>query len=70
MENKKELILNKEWCKGCWICVEFCPKQVLDMKDGKCQIVNLEDCIYCQLCEIRCPDNAIYIKTVGGNDHD
>lgn len=58
------LIINKEWCKGCGICVAFCPKQVLALEKEKAVIVNIDSCIKCGLCELRCPDSAIYL---GGN---
>ncbi|TAH61727.1 MAG: 4Fe-4S dicluster domain-containing protein [Gottschalkiaceae bacterium] len=57
----KELKLKVEWCKGCGICVEFCPKNVLELKQGKINIKNLEACIKCGQCELRCPDYAIYL---------
>lgn len=66
MANKK-LLLNLEWCKGCGVCVGFCPKKVLEMENEKCVVARIEDCIYCGMCELRCPDNAIYIKG-GGKD--
>ncbi|MCG2757228.1 MAG: 4Fe-4S binding protein, partial [Desulfobacteraceae bacterium] len=25
----KEHVINRNWCKGCGICVYFCPKKVL-----------------------------------------
>lgn len=57
----KELIVEKELCKGCGICVAFCPKGVLNLKDGKVNIDDLDSCIQCGLCELRCPDYAIYL---------
>jgi 2-oxoglutarate ferredoxin oxidoreductase subunit delta len=59
---ESSLKLHKEWCKGCGICVEFCPKDVLELKGGKINIKDLESCIKCGQCELRCPDFAIYLE--------
>lgn len=61
MSNKNSLTINTSWCKGCGICVAFCPKKVLKLENEKVVAVNIEDCISCGLCELRCPDNAIYL---------
>ena len=60
----KQHLINTEWCKGCGICVEFCPKQVLELdEEDKVFAARPEDCICCRLCEYRCPDLAIEIET-------
>jgi len=57
--------VNREWCKGCGICVAFCPRQVLEAgPNGKPLVVRPEACIWCELCELRCPDYAI--ELLGG----
>ncbi|MCP4180755.1 MAG: 4Fe-4S dicluster domain-containing protein [bacterium] len=59
----KEIVIDKEWCKGCGICIHFCPKNTLQLtKDSKAEVVDLESCIGCRLCELRCPDFAIEVK--------
>ena len=66
MEKKKlkQHIINREWCKGCGICVEFCPKKVIELdRKEKVTAVYPEKCIACKLCELRCPDLAIEIET-------
>ncbi len=58
----KEHRVNREWCKGCGICVEFCAKKVLELdRQDKAVPVRTEDCVVCRLCEMRCPDLAIEI---------
>ncbi len=64
-KDSKRLKVRKELCKGCRICVEFCPKNVLEIEDDKVKIKDINKCIQCGLCELRCPDYAIYL---GGND--
>ncbi|WP_245592119.1 indolepyruvate ferredoxin oxidoreductase subunit alpha [Clostridiisalibacter paucivorans] len=62
VDNIIKININKDWCKGCGICVRFCPKNVLELKNG---IVNIKDesaCIKCKLCELRCPDYAIFLE--------
>lgn len=51
-----------EWCKGCGICVAFCPKKVLEMgADQKAHVVHPELCIKCYMCARRCPDLAVTV---------
>lgn len=59
----KVLVVNRDWCKGCNICVAFCPANVLELdSDEKAVIARIEACTYCGLCELHCPDFAITLK--------
>lgn len=57
--------VNEKWCKGCDICVAFCPKAVLERPEGeKARVAHPERCTRCGLCEIMCPDFAITVAPV------
>lgn len=55
-------IVREKYCKGCGICVAFCPKQLLVLRNGKVFPERPEICIGCRMCELRCPDFAIEVK--------
>ena len=57
----KRLEINKGWCKGCGICVAFCPKNVLKLVGGKAENAQDSECLRCGICENLCPDFAIYL---------
>jgi len=53
----------RAWCKGCGICVAFCPKKVIATNDMGMPVIEKPDqCIGCRFCELHCPDFAIAIK--------
>ena len=59
-KSKTQVHVNREWCKGCGICVHFCPEEVLELvDDGMAYCKYPEKCKDCALCELRCPDMAI-----------
>lgn len=67
----KKFIVNidESVCKGCALCIFYCPKDVLKLADKMNQkgynvalVINQGNCIGCRLCDIACPDFAIYIE--------
>lgn len=63
-EGKKFLIrIRRERCKGCEICIEFCPKKVFEGDElGHPIPERIDECIGCGTCELRCPDFAIEVR--------
>jgi NAD-dependent dihydropyrimidine dehydrogenase PreA subunit len=61
MSRVARIEINEGWCKGCEICVDVCPRDVLEMKDFVAIVKNLEMCTGCMLCEQLCPDFAIVV---------
>jgi 2-oxoglutarate ferredoxin oxidoreductase subunit delta len=64
---KGQVTVIAERCKGCQLCVEYCPRKVLQMshafnRKGYYYPVpeREDDCVNCHFCEIICPDFAIY----------
>lgn len=73
-ESKKgqnRVVVYPDWCKGCGICIAFCPKHVLAAgPDGKARVVDEGACVNCGFCEPHCPDFAIVVAPRnGGNGH-
>ena len=68
VERKKRrgrVVLFPNWCKGCGLCVEFCPTGVLEQRpDGRVVAVHPERCTACRWCELHCPDFAIFVTEV------
>lgn len=72
MSEMPEIAINRDWCKGCTICVEVCPHQVLEVDQesfdhGFHPVVAArpEDCTVCRQCELLCPDLAITVTDAG-----
>lgn len=70
-KKKYKITIPKERCKGCELCVIFCPKEVLEMSEERetnekgyrfARVVKQENCTGCTNCCIVCPDVCIEIK--------
>jgi 2-oxoglutarate ferredoxin oxidoreductase subunit delta len=53
------------WCKGCGLCVAFCPQKVFESgSDGHVIVAHEERCSACNWCYEHCPDFAIVVKPI------
>lgn len=57
----EKIVIKPAWCKGCGICVAFCPMKVLTLENEKVVMTDVDKCTQCGMCELRCPDYAIYL---------
>ena len=61
-------------CKGCGLCVLFCPTKVIKMSDqlndmghACAELADFENCNGCGICFRMCPDTAIEIREFDEN---
>ena len=60
------VFIKKSQCKGCELCIEFCPSDVLARSKGfnakgyHYPVVTRVVCINCRLCVTVCPEYAIF----------
>lgn len=54
------------WCKGCHICVDFCPTGVLAFTPSQAypRVEHPEKCTACHWCDTHCPDLAIVVQAL------
>ena len=66
------IVINADWCKGCYICVSVCPRDVLTIDRSEWTgshhpivVTAVERCGVCRNCELLCPDLAIEVLSEG-----
>lgn len=65
-----KLTFKTDNCKGCGLCVDACPKHVLQLAENKInkkghhpvEAVKEDECIACAFCATMCPDCIIKIE--------
>jgi 2-oxoglutarate ferredoxin oxidoreductase subunit delta len=70
-DGQTTIIILRHFCKGCELCVEVCPKDVLHMvvatdrwEGAIVEVLNMDNCNACMLCEVQCPDFAIEVYNI------
>ncbi|MEM3549752.1 MAG: 4Fe-4S binding protein [Candidatus Bathyarchaeia archaeon] len=65
---KAEIHIIEDHCKGCGLCIYFCPENVLgESREINARgvhpptVIDYRKCILCSLCTAICPDFAIFV---------
>ena len=58
----RRIVVNRDKCTGCGICVRNCPVQAVSLVEGKASIG--ENCVGCTLCVRMCPLEALTVEEV------
>lgn len=61
------IVIDRDACKGCYLCVEACPKKLLKKSEKQnshgffpIEFIDLNgECLGCAICATHCPDIAI-----------
>ena len=69
---KGMVVIDKDRCKGCELCVIACPAHVLRLAEGEfnlkgyhpAEVANAEACTGCGICAVICPDVVFTIYKV------
>lgn len=67
---KGKLTFDNELCKGCELCVSFCPVDILFLDKERINssgynlisVTDMDKCIACTQCAIICPDSVIKVE--------
>lgn len=67
-ESVERVVIDRECCKGCELCIEACPISVLVMSDDfnssgyhYSVFKDKEKCTSCTFCGVICPDVCIEV---------
>ena len=57
------IIINEDKCEGDGECVNVCPVELFELKDGKAIIVgSADDCLGCESCTTVCPNGSLTLQ--------
>ena len=66
IDNIVTLKYDESKCNGCKMCVEVCPRAVLEMQGKKAAVVDKDACIECGACMVNCAQGAFSVDTGPG----
>jgi 2-oxoglutarate ferredoxin oxidoreductase subunit delta len=65
------LLMDLERCKGCELCIDVCPPDVLSMSEERnargfrLPVLAAEGCTGCAACQMICPDFVFEVYRIG-----
>lgn len=67
-EMKGKIEINQELCKGCELCIHFCPKKLITLSENlnmagylPSEFKETKECTGCATCATVCPEVAIEV---------
>ena len=65
-----KITVDEHFCKGCALCVDACPKNIMELDASKitakgyhpAHCIDLNACTGCASCAVMCPDVAITVE--------
>jgi NAD-dependent dihydropyrimidine dehydrogenase PreA subunit len=57
-----KITVDESKCIGDGECVDVCPVEVYELKNGKAVAVNMEECLGCESCVEVCDQDAITVE--------
>ena len=64
-----KVCFKEDACKGCYLCVEACPKKIITKADrlnakgfNPVEVKEMDKCIGCAFCATMCPDVVIEVE--------
>ena len=74
-KRRAHVAIERELCKGCGFCIEFCPAHALESDTGfnakgyhPPRLSRPEACVGCNLCGLYCPDFAIFGRVLTASE--
>ncbi|MFW5959921.1 MAG: 4Fe-4S binding protein [Chitinivibrionales bacterium] len=64
---KNRVLISRELCKGCGLCIHFCPENAISVDNSGYNSMGLHPvkwsgkCSFCGICFNMCPETAIEI---------
>ena len=64
------IIVDDHFCKGCGLCVDICPQEIIELDSSKITAkgynpaicIDETKCTGCSFCAMMCPDVAIMVE--------